>query len=412
MQRSRPHNQEVLLAEYAERVRKQPAGYRAVHLHLSQLRAFNRRDHHIRIAANSLQGLVQRSGGALFVLRNNDIVATFRDIPVSEIDETVVKLRFLFGDDPLAKANAAAKDGQGGFCTWYDLAWQHGAFMRLTQQLVHRSSIADSAMPSEERTRGAGDEITEPLTAEHLCRLESQLRSADLAPLIRRQPVCALPQETTPTPVFCELFVSINELRRMLMPAVDLSSSRWLFQHLTEMLDRRLLRVLPEIARESSMATSININVGTLLSPAFLQFDRKLRSMTKKTLVLELQPIDIFGDMGAYMFARDFVRDRGYRVCMDSLSHLTFPLVDRRHFGFDFEKVFWSPDIDGDFNEERRSKLAEAVQAAGATRVILAHCDSPRAVEFGQSIGITLFQGWHIDNLVKQSPTLAETSAA
>ncbi len=381
-----------------------------MHLHLSQLCSHNRRAHHIRIAANSLEGLVQRSGGALFVLRNNDIVATFRDVSVSEIDETVVKLRFLFGDDPLAKGKP--RDGHAGFCTWYDLAWQHGAFVRLSQELLHRASIADGAMPSETPTRGAANEITEPLTVEHLCRLETQLRSADLAPLIRRQPVCALPQASAPTPVFCELFVSINELRRMLMPTVDLGASRWLFQHLTEMLDRRLLRVLPEIACESSMATSININVGTLLSPAFLQFDRKLRSMTKKTFVLELQPIDIFGDMGTYLFARDFVRNRGYRVCMDSLSHLTFPLVDRRHFGFDFEKVFWSPDIDSDFNDERRSKLAEAVQAAGATRVILAHCDSPRAVEFGQSIGITLFQGWHIDNMVTQSPTIAETSAA
>ena len=29
--------------------------------------------------------------------------------------------------------------------------------------------------------------------------------------------------------------------------------------------------------------------------------------------MIELQKIDIFGDMGAFMFARDFMRERGYR---------------------------------------------------------------------------------------------------
>ncbi len=398
MQQTGPVDQEALLAEFAGQVCKNPEGYHAVHLPLSRLKAQNRRDHHIRIAANSLEPLVDRTDGALFVLSNKDIVAAFRDVTVSEVDEVVVKLRYLFSDDPLA--NEADGEGDTGFCTWYDLSWQHGAFSRLASDLRKHANARPDGLPGDLPRQGHRAEANEPLTPERLSRLEAHIQSADLSPLIRRQSVCAISKDGSPTPVFRELFVSINELRRTMLPTVDLASDRWLFQRLTKVLDQRLMRVLPEMDIELSIATSINVNISTLLSPAFLQFDRKLRAITEKTFVLELQPIDVFGDMGAYMFARDFVRNRGYRVCMDSLNHLTFPLVDRRQFGFDFEKVLWSPD--GDFNERRRDALATTVKAAGTARVIMAHCDSQNALEFGQSIGITLFQGWHIDNMIGQ----------
>ncbi|MCG8692562.1 MAG: hypothetical protein MI806_15260 [Minwuiales bacterium] len=397
MQQTGPVDQEALLAEFAGQVCKNPEGYHAVHLPLSRLKAQNRRDHHIRIAANSLEPLVDRANGALFVLSNKDIVAAFRDVTVSEVDEVVVKLRFLFSEDPLA--SEADSEGDTGFCTWYDLSWQHGAFSRLASELRNRANLRPDGLPGD-MPKGHQPEANEPLTPERLSRLESHIQSADLSPFIRRQSVCAISRDGTPTPVFRELFVSINELRKTMLPTVDLASDRWLFQRLTKILDQRLMRVLPEMDIDLSIATSINVNVSTLLSPAFLKFDRRMRSITEMTFVLELQPIDIFGDMGAYMFARDFVRNRGYRVCMDSLNHLTFPLVDRRQFGFDFEKVLWSAD--GDFNERRRDALASTVKASGTARVIMAHCDSQNALEFGQSIGINLFQGWHIDHLISQ----------
>src|SRR3546814_13861129 len=81
---------------------------------------------------------------------------------------------------------------------------------------------------------------------------------------------------------------------------------------------------------DSSIASSfsINLNVGTILSPPFLNFDSSLKSIARGTVVIELQKIDIFGTMGAYMFARDFMRDRGYLFGLDGLNHLTLRFID------------------------------------------------------------------------------------
>jgi hypothetical protein len=51
-------SQEHQLFEFTQRLAKFRAGRRAIHIHLSQLRAYNRRGHHIRIAVNTFEFLV------------------------------------------------------------------------------------------------------------------------------------------------------------------------------------------------------------------------------------------------------------------------------------------------------------------------------------------------------------------
>ncbi|MDX1739313.1 MAG: hypothetical protein R3261_13825, partial [Alphaproteobacteria bacterium] len=41
-----------------------------------------------------------------------------------------------------------------------------------------------------------------------------------------------------------------------------------------------------------------------------------------------------------------------------------------------------------------------AVKAAGQGRIILARCDNKMMIETGQKMGITLFQGHHLDKVL------------
>ena len=84
-----------------------------------------------------------------------------------------------------------------------------------------------------------------------------------------------------------------------------------------------------------------------------------------------MQSIDLFGDMGAYIFARDFVHERGYRLALDGLDQMTFPLIDRRKLKLDFQKIQWNPEILSDIRANKREEFIAAVNKTGATRVIL-----------------------------------------
>jgi hypothetical protein len=312
------------------------------------------------------------------------------------------KLRYLFSEDPLALEDNDAS--QQPFCTWYDLEEDYAEFLATACRVNELAKQEEERRAGAEGTVGDGEVALaemEPLDPARLGRLEEAITTADVSSLVRRQPVCAIAAGQKPTPIFEEVFVSIDELRRKVLPNVNIVSSRWLFQHLTEVLDRRLLQCLPEMEAETPANTSININVSTILSEQFLTFDRRLRHYTKKTVFLELQSVDVFADMGAYFFARDFARERGYMICLDGLGYLTFPMAPRDELGTDMQKLIWDADVLDQGSTTRADRLREAVKKAGPTRVILCRCDDHRALEFGQQIGISLFQGRYIDRIAQ-----------
>lgn len=404
--RTRGPSQEYLLLDYMQRLGRNIDGRMAVHIHLSRLRPQNRQDHHIRIAAATFEGMVQNYEGQIFTLSNSDLFFICKDAAIEDIDAAIMKVRYLFSEDPLSQGDD--EEDLARFCTWYNVTTQHEDLLDLVKQMhrerERKNRLAVTQDRSDIRTR-SGKKALDP---EQLGKLESFLIRADLSNLMRRQPVCAItPTNPNPQPVFRELYISIADLQQTVLPEFDLASNLWLFQHLTQTLDSRMLSMLIR-NDDTSIASSfsINLNVQTILSPPFLNFDSSLKAVARGTVVIELQAIDIFGEMGAYMFARDFMRERGYRICLDGLNHLTLQFIDRDRLGLDLLKLIWTPDMADDVTGTRATELKEHVDRCGRARIILSRCDSDEAVRFGQSLGITMYQGRYVDRLLANESRL------
>ncbi len=224
---------------------------------------------------------------------------------------------------------------------------------------------------------------------------------ADLSNLLRRQSVCTIDAGEPPKPLFREIYVSIADLRDSIMPKRDIASDRWLFQYLTQTLDKRVLALLRK-ADDSGLshAFSLNLNISTLLSPEFQAFDASLKAGARGSIVIEIEKVDVFADIGAFLFARDFVRERGYRLCLDGMTRLTLPFIDRAGLGLDLVKLFWSPDMADVGESDRQKEFLTAIGRVGKGRIILARCDTEQAIEFGLKSGIKLFQGRIIDKML------------
>ncbi|MBI3500079.1 MAG: hypothetical protein HY058_22525 [Proteobacteria bacterium] len=398
---TRGPSQEYMLLDYLQRMGRNLEGRSAVHIHLSRLRPQNRRDYHIKIAAATFEGIVQNFEGQTFILSNSDIFFVCRGASVTDIDTAVMKVRFLFGEDPLSQGDD--EEDLARFCTWYNLELQYDEVFQMVQQMhrerERRNRLSVNADAEEISARRSA---RKPIDPEQLGKLQTFLQRADLSNLMRRQAVCAIaPGSSTPQPVFRELYISIADLQQTVLPDYDLASNIWLFQHLTQTLDQRMLSLLVR-NDDSTIASSfsINMNVATILSPAFLNFDSSLKAVARGTVVIELQKVDIFGDIGAFMFARDFMRERGYRVCLDGLNHLTLQFIDRERLGLDLMKIVWSPDMTDDSSGRRQSEIKEHIDRSGRARMILCRCDSEEAIRFGQAMGITMFQGRQIDKML------------
>lgn len=404
--------QELALVDAIARFERHRAGRKAVQVHLSRLKPQFRRDYHVRVAASLFDVVAQTYRGQLYRLSNSDIVFVWQAAPIEVIDEVIARLRGLLADDPITQAGDEAAAAR--IRTWYDLETQYDIFKTVAEGLLtdaEEKRAADRAKPmpggpsapQNQQMPRRPEADRENSNPNNHSRLYDSIKNLDVSALIRRQPICAVVGKADPVPVFTEIYVSIADLQRLVMPKVEIASDRWLFQYTTSVLDRRVLNLLPQLETSLEGTTSININVTSVLAPEFLEFDSRIRAQTRKTIMWELQLVDIMSDLTAYLFARDFLRDRGYRLCLDGLSWLTFPLVDRAALGIDLVKVGWQAEILDDINDARRAAFQSAVQRTGIDRVILCRVDSQEAIDWGSKFGISLYQGRLIEQRLTEA---------
>ncbi|MCZ4280954.1 hypothetical protein O4H49_09215 [Kiloniella laminariae] len=398
-----PFNQEKVFLDFVKRIGKQTDNRRAVHIHLSRLRPYHQREHHLRIAQNACEELIAKFQGTLFRLINNDIVLVTNGATITQIDETILRLRYLFSDDPMLAGDYDLEADQ--FCTWFDLTRQYAELIALAIQKNEELEALKLREKAEAiaAINGKPPELpTTPLAPSQLAAVAQAINQADLSSLLKRQAIFLVNEDRKPEPLFKELFFSIEQLQKTLLPTHNLLSNRWLFQDLTRYLDKRMLVILRQ--NDDSTLTrsySLNLNVATALSNEFLKLDQTLGASVRKSIVIEFQLLDVFADVGSFTFARDFLKERGYKICLDGITHLSMPMIDRRKMGFDLVKLQWNQDLTKFLTTSRAEDIRATVQKIDPNRMILCHCGAVEAIKTAQDLGIKLMQGFYIDEYVR-----------
>ena len=410
---------EAHLIELLNLVKENRQGWRVLSFNFSQLLDHYRSEYQIKIAINLMNDLLGDLDGAVYLCEDSTIYVMVRFFSDLVLDKMIFQLRYLFMDDPLAYTPEG--DENPDFVSIYDMEVQWEEFSNICKRrLVTRvrrtypTSPNIQNVPNAPRAVGAQRQPAEmpeplfqpshamqPLTSRDLAFIERALNDIDVVPAIRRQPICASIPNNAVRTVFDEIYINISSLTELLGLDVDLRSDRTLFRYLSRLLDMRMLDTIHAMpSRYLINPVSLNLNIETLLSNRFAEFDAAVKPATKVSIVIEIQLADVFSDMAAMLTAKDVMHRLGYRVCLDGTTELSFPQISRQSMGFDLVKLIWNADQKDELGSHVNQRLAEAVKRCGANRVILTRCDSKEAVEFGQALGITLFQGRYLDQQV------------
>ncbi len=389
---------ERLLLDAIERMGNHRDGRVAVHIHFSKLQHHNRRDHYLRVAADNFETHVTSYAGHMFQLGNGDLFYLGKDVDMRSLSEAVDKLRVLFAEDPLAQYHIS-DDETGGFASYYDFEENYDL---LHQDVLILAKAMERLRKSKEATapRSSPASRGKPFVPGDLSKLISILERADLTNVLRRQTACIIGENGIPKPFFQEAFVSIDDLQKICTPDIDLLSDRWLFHYLTRTLDKRVLVLMANGGIHPDMPFSLNLNIQTLLSPEFATFDSLVPPQLRGKTVIEIHKLDVFSDMGAFLFARDFLRDRGYLLCLDGLTQHTLPFFDKNKLGLDFFKVFWASDGLKTAPPHALAEIKNLLTEFGEKRTILCRCDNEDAITVGRELGFTQFQGHIVDRLL------------
>ncbi len=350
------------------------------------------------------ENVTTRYNGEIFGLPNEDIIIVFNKEAQEEVWACLIKIRYMLHDDPLLKD--AYDLEQSGFVKNFDLNISLKELHETIDDALasYRESETpfarvENKSPEKKSNIIGARKIRRELTTSMLAKVQKALSMADFSSLIRRQSVCAVIGKSSPQVLFDEVFVSIADLRDLLMPDVDLTANPWLFLHLAGTLDKR---VLVHVSKHDDGALtrnfSLNLNVSTILSDDFILFDENINASMRSSIVLELQLVDIFSDIRAFMLAKTFAQYRGYKICIDGITVDKLKYINRSNLGADLIKIIWHPSFIDIINEDKH--FTDYVNRAERAKMILCRVDDPAAVEIGNSLGINLYQGRYIQRLL------------
>jgi hypothetical protein len=389
------------LLEFVERLGWQGyLGRMAVHLRFSELKQAHRRPDYLRIAGGIFAEQIAPFGGRLFQLRNQDLVFIAREATPPDLLRVIERIRLLFTPDPILGQQSETLPN---FSRSYNLETDFA-------ELVTLCKVLRQAADGEQKLNDLLAQVVTrpdnpPMGTAGLAAMQSRLEALNITDAIHRQSVVAMKDGRIAEILFEEIYVSLNDLATLTGLHYNFNEDLWLFRHLTALLDQALLELAPDLPIiPSERPYSLNLAVNTILTPAFQKYCARLLTVQRQKVIIEFNLIDVIANQALYFFVHDYLRERGFRLCLDGVTRHSMAWCERGRLKTDLVKLLWTEE--GLTTLEEAQNLSEWVNGAGRERVILCHCDQPQAIAAGQASGILMFQGREIDRLLHRSRRL------
>jgi EAL domain-containing protein (putative c-di-GMP-specific phosphodiesterase class I) len=247
---------------------------------------------------------------------------------------------------------------------------------------------------------GAGSDVTTahgPLTAKSLDKISDLLGEIDLRQYSRTQNIYRRRPEGWQA-VAQEYFIGFEDLRRERFPKLEIVSTEHFFMALCGMVDQRLLSLLiNSYELISGRYINLNLSIETIVSPVFAKFVHHVPRDQRNLIGFEIHRGDLLQDFTLTLSVIQTLRHEGFRIALDSVTPDMVNYIDLASFDVDRIKVNVSKD--------RAAQLDDPLIRAGfkklpADKLIFFRCDNERALAAGIELGVSVFQGWLIDDLV------------
>lgn len=355
-------------------------GMDILYLKLSKL-TYPLDDIKLKLIARMFEPIKMTANCHVFVLKNGDIVLSGIDMPRPKISLIIKHITSMFENDPFVMRN------HGRLHVWYDR-------QDIKEQCEKIASLYMEEASKDQKPTTDGKTINEKLTSSHISSAIAMLERINMAKFVRRQNAFKIEDGVNPEVAYREYFVSIIELSKSISPSIYLYSPRWLFQHFTQMLDTKMLGMLVDNVDTLTTNVNINLNIPVIFTPSFDLFVDVMEEKHKITAEVQLK--DVLRNVGEYHRAKEYLHGRNCKIAIDRIDYLALQMMDMNSLETDYIKLFWNDDI---IHINSDSELQRAIDRIGADKIILAHCDSEEAVEWGKKMGITKFQGYYIDRI-------------
>jgi EAL domain-containing protein (putative c-di-GMP-specific phosphodiesterase class I) len=391
---------ERLLIDAAERALRAPRGKLALLLRLSTLKPPAPRPHHLRIAMALLQDTAQRYGGQVFPLRNTDLMLL---CAAPDEDNRLVSGQAspLGLPGAMGRLFAADTSDPANLTTLWRLEEEAASFRAYLAQRPADSTVAP--LPATDQASGGA-------SAAGLAALETLLATAQIPDLLAQQTAIELrpgrgqPLTARLAPLYRELtfsFATLTEQRDI----ADACTDPFLVRHFAGRLDARMLHLLQQDLEAGGRLTRpavrqglklhLNLTLEGIISPAFARLSQTARHIGAR-LGVEITLMEAVSDLPLMQYAHSLLELAGFPLILDGLDQTSLVLTHSAALRPDLVKLTWSPRL-ADSPPPAKAAIDAAIERLTPARIVLARAETEEALVWGQSRGITRYQGFYLD---------------
>ena len=215
---------------------------------------------------------------------------------------------------------------------------------------------------------------------------------------VRSQDVCLSIDGRSPESVMTEYFISMDLLRKPLFVDVEMRGSGRLFNDFTLVLDQILLKAFDKL-HVGDNRISINLNVESVFTEAFESFIEETPEDVMQQVVFEFRQSNIVENFDEFQVARGLIRAKGAHIAVDQIFPQTVGLVDLDFLGASIAKIHWRNGAE-EILSEREKAITNLIECG--VLPVLIRVDQERALEVGNRMGITMYQGFLIDEMLSK----------
>ncbi len=370
---------EKYLLETLERITKNRFEYKVLYVNISKLKPKNRHPKFVRIITRLFDDLVSIANSTLFVLANGDFAILGKNITDKVVGDAIEKLRRGLITDPIWSSKSSSE-----FTRVYQPE-EFDDFYKKIEDMMNEDGNINEVINRK------------PLEAGQIDAVKEHLDMVNIVDVVKHQGVIRLENSSNYRRLFDEYFVAVKDLSRNFDKNVDLVGNKWLFLYLTQTLDKKTMSsfVVSDIKKRTGKI-SINLNLSTINTPDFINFEQYIKSMDQK-IIVEVQPIDMLNNMRAFFNAKEKLHKLGHEILLDATSLEMLQSINVKALGVDYVKLFWH-DLMDDYNTKSQ-EIRALFEEIGYNKIILAKCLDEKALRWGIKNGIRSFQGPYIDML-------------
>lgn len=215
-----------------------------------------------------------------------------------------------------------------------------------------------------------------PFLWDDLQRAVLHLDNTSLTHLIRKQPIVCIQSDLTETAQYSSWFVDLSDIRRILIPDVDIKQNIFFYNLLREAVDKK---VLQKIMEQSDWVGGVNMSVNLFHAPDVQNWLRHHTPAQKQQIVFEFRFEDVVANAAEYHKLRTVLSANGYRFVIRVRQIL--PLFNIAGMPADYIKIPYEQAIKSDLKQ------------LNPAEVIVTHVCKDEQVNTLQKMNILQMQG-------------------